>query len=198
VVFWVSATLLVGTDQVAREREFWGAVTGYGPSLVSPEGIGFLDVSADPGPPGVRVEVHTDGAVPAVPAPAAFPGVRRSRIYQVCVDVPGGSFESEAQRWAALCEGSVEVLARRPEFAWLRAPGGPRPLDVLLQRLDRADGATGAHLDLGTPDRAAETRRHLELGASPVADEEFWTVLADPAGLPYCITERDPATGELA
>jgi len=27
--------------------------------------------------------------------------------------------------------------------------------------------------------------------------EEFWTVLTDPAGLAYCITDRDPATGEL-
>ena len=76
-------------------------------------------------------------------------------------------------------------------------PGGPRPLDVLLQRLDHEDGPTSAHLDLGTTDRDAETERHVALGASIVAEEEFWTVLADPAGLPYCITDRDPATGEL-
>jgi hypothetical protein len=55
-----------------------------------------------------------------------------------------------------------------------------------------------AHLDVGSPDRAAEVRRHLALGASLVAEEEFWTVLADPAGLPYCVTDRDPATGELS
>ena len=54
-----------------------------------------------------------------------------------------------------------------------------------------------AHLDLGTTDREAETARHLALGASVVAREEFWTVLTDPAGLAYCITDRDPATGEL-
>ena len=55
-----------------------------------------------------------------------------------------------------------------------------------------------AHLDLGTTDRVAETERHLALGARIVAEVEFWTVLADPAGLAYCITDRDPATGELA
>ena len=92
----------------------------------------------------------------------------------------------------------MEVLPRRPEFAWVRMPGGPRPLDLLLQRLDREDGPTSAHLDLGTTDRVAETERHVALGARIVAEEEFWTVLADPAGLPYCITDRDPATGELA
>ena len=55
-----------------------------------------------------------------------------------------------------------------------------------------------AHLDLGTPDREAETQRHVALGATVLAREEFWTALADPAGLPYCITDRDPATGKLA
>ena len=89
------------------------------------------------------------------------------------------------------------MLERRPEFAWVRMPGGPRPLDLLLQRLDRQDGPVAAHLDLGTSDREAETARHLGLGATLVAREEFWTVLTDPAGLPYCITDRDPATGEL-
>jgi hypothetical protein len=28
--------------------------------------------------------------------------------------------------------------------------------------------------------------------------EDFWTVLTDPAGLVYCVTDRDPATGRLA
>jgi hypothetical protein len=57
--------------------------------------------------------------------------------------------------------------------------------------------ALPAHLDLGTTDREAETVRHRALGASVVTREEFWTVLTDPAGLAYCITDRDPATGEL-
>jgi len=40
----------------------------------------------------------------------------------------------------------------------------------------------------------------FRVSASPeveAAREEFWTVLTDPAGLAYCITDRDPATGEL-
>jgi hypothetical protein len=189
VVFWVSASLDVEAADVASATSFWSAVTGS--ALPA-----HLVVRPTNGTPGVRVHPHDDD-VPAVPAPASFPGVRRSRVYQVCVDIPGPAFEEEARRWAALAAGRVDVLGRRPEFAWVRVPGAPRPLDLLLQRLDRQDGPVTAHLDVGTTDREAETARHRALGASVVAWEEFWTVLTDPAGLAYCITDRDPATGEL-
>ena len=189
MVFWVSASLDVPAEYAGRESAFWSSVGGG--ALPA-----HVEVRASIGPAAVRVHTHDD-RVPAVPQPASFPGVRRSRVYQVCLDIPGPAFEEEAEYWATLSGGRVEVLHRRPEFAWLRIPGGPRPLDVLLQRLGREDGPVSAHLDLGTPDREAETRRHVTLGAEVVAEEEFWTVLADPAGLTYCITDRDPATGDL-
>lgn len=133
-----------------------------------------------------------------IPGPAAWPGVRRSRVYQVCLDVPPASYDAECGFWAGLVGGTVEPLPTRPEFAWLR---GPRqlPLDVLLQRLDAAGPAAvvAAHLDLGTTDRAAEVARHVALGARSGAIEEFWTVLTDPAGMVYCVTDRDPRTGRL-
>ncbi len=185
---WVGAALEVPPEDVQPVTEFWAAVTG-GPL---PEHLSVV-----PGAGAVGVHVH-DSPVPPVPAPASFPEVRRSRVYQVCLDVPGPRFDDEAARWEARTGGRVEVLERRPEFAWLRIPDGPRPLDVLLQRLDRVDGPVSAHLDLGTPDRAAEVRRHLALGARLIVEEEFWSVLADPAGLPYCVTDRDPATGRLS
>ena len=191
MVFWVSASIDVATDDVERVTAFWTAVNGS--ALPA-----HLVVRPASGSPRVLVQVHDGERAPAVPAPASFPGVRRSRVYQVCVDIPSARFDAEAERWAVALAGRVDVLHRRPEFAWVRTPGGPRPLDVLLQRLDHEEGPTSAHLDLGTTDRDAETERHVALGASFVAEEEFWTVLADPAGLPYCITDRDPATGELA
>jgi hypothetical protein len=190
VVCWVSASIEVAAEDVERMTAFWTTVTGS--ALPA-----HLVVRPGTGTARVRVHVHEDERLPAVPEPASFPGVRRSRVYQVCLDIPGPDYDAQAQHWAALTGGRVEVLERRPEFAWLRIPGGPRALDLLLQRLDRASGPVSAHLDLGTSDRAAERERHLALGASLVAEEEFWTVLADPAGLPYCITDRDPATGEL-
>ena len=190
MVFWVSASLDVEAADVARTTSFWSAVTGS--ALPA-----HLVVRPAAGTPAVRVHPHDDDGVPAVPAPASFPGVRRSRVYQVCVDIPGPAFEAEAQRWASMASGRIDVLERRPEFAWVRMPGEPRPLDLLLQRLDRQDGPVAAHLDLGTTDREAETARHRALGARLVAQEEFWTVLTDPAGLAYCITDHDPATGQL-
>jgi hypothetical protein len=133
----------------------------------------------------------------AVPKPATWPGVRRSRVYQVCLDLPGSGYEAEVSFWAGLLDGRPEPSARRPEFTWLRLPGPDEALAVLVQRLDRPDGPVAAHLDVGSPDRAAETERHIALGASVFTVEEFWTVLLDPTGAAYCITDRDPATGAL-
>jgi hypothetical protein len=130
-----------------------------------------------------------------IPPAQSWRGVRRSRVYQVCLDIPSSIYPHERDFWAAMFEGTTEVL-RRSEFARVR--GGRRlALDLLLQRLDEDTGPVGAHLDLGTTDRPAEVERHRALGARVVAEEEFWTVLRDPAGSPYCVTDRDPATGRL-
>ena len=136
-----------------------------------------------------------------IPASASWSGVGRSRVYQVCLDVPPASYDAECAFWAGLVGGTVEVLRSRPEFSWLR---GPRQLalDVLLQRLEVSTGSSiepevSAHLDLGTTDREDEVARHVALGARAGVVEEFWTVLTDPAGLAYCVTDRDPATGRL-
>ena len=96
--------------------------------------------------------------------------------------------------------------ASRPEFHHLERPVGV-PLRFLLQRLD-ADGSDAsdasegtvtpvtAHLDLACDDRAAEVARHQSLGATVVGDPGGgWTVLRDPAGASYCVTDRDPHAG---
>jgi len=168
------------------------AVTRGGEEVARPDGYVVLRS------PAGFVFCFVTHRASTVPPPAWWPGVRRSRVYQVCLDIPSAAFDAEAAFWAGIFGGRVEVLVRRPEFAWLRTPGAPRALDLLLQRLDRPDGPMAAHLDLGTPDRPAETERHLALGATLVAREEFWTVLADPTGAAYCITDRDPATGRLS
>jgi hypothetical protein len=72
------------------------------------------------------------------------------------------------------------------------------PLRLLLQRLDDAKVGQGrGHLDLACNDVPAERRRHLALGASLVRQTPNWTTLADPTGLEYCVTRRDPTTGTL-
>jgi hypothetical protein len=193
---WVRARLQVLADDLERETAFWTGVVG-GP-LPPHLGVQLPDPPCDwSGGPGVQVEVVRDAPEPPVPPPGTFPGVRRTRVYQVCLDRPDdGYFDHAAEDWARSTDGRLERFERRPEFTWVRVPGGPHPMELLLQRIG-PDEPARAHLDVGTSDRDAEVRRHLALGATLVAEEEFWTVLADPAGFPYCVTDRDPATGEL-
>jgi hypothetical protein len=150
-------------------------------ALASPGGLPFCFVGH---PAAVR------------PGPTTWPDGHRAMVYQVCLDLPRAGYDVESAFWATVVEGTAEVLERRPEFSWLR-PRRRFALDLLLQRLDREDGPVTAHLDLGTTDRGTEVARHLGLGASLLVTEEFWTVLRDPAGLAYCVTDRDPATGRL-
>ena len=130
------------------------------------------------------------------PEPVTWPTGQRSMVYQVCLDLPAAAYDRECAFWAAMLDAEPEVLHARPEFAWLR-PRRQLALDLLLQRLEEADGPVRAHLDLGTDDRPAEVARHQRLGATARVVEQFWTVLADPTGRTYCITDRDPGHGRL-
>lgn len=167
--------------------------------------LGARELARPDGPEGYVVLASPGGFVFClvsrsafrVPPPATWPGVRRSRVYQVSLDLPGDGYDTELAFWVGLLQGRPEPSVRRPEFSWLRQPGPDVPLAVLVQRLDRRDGPVSAHFDVGSPDRVAETERHLALGASVLTVEEFWTVLRDPTGMAYCITDRDPATGQL-
>lgn len=129
-------------------------------------------------------------------SPSMWPGGHDSSVYQVCLDLPAAQYESETAFWLEMFGAEREVLRVRPEFAWVRHPR-QLALDVLLQATDEAAGQVRCHLDLGTTDRPAEVARHVALGATVVGPEEFWTVMRDPVGLIYCITDRNPSTGRL-
>ena len=49
-----------------------------------------------------------------------------------------------------------------------------------------------AHADLACADRQASLARHLAAGAQVVAVRDGWTVMADPVGRVYCLTDRSP------
>ncbi len=85
----------------------------------------------------------------------------------------------------------ADLGSTRSELARLRRPAD-QGLELLVQRLGEPAGDVRGHLDLGCPDRFAETDRHLALGATLVETYDAWTVLSDPAGSAYCITDRDP------
>ena len=113
-----------------------------------------------------------------------------SVLDQVCLDVPRAAWDAEAAYWPALT-GWEYADSAMPQFAFLRRPPEVQ-VRVLLQRLDEPDGRVRAHVDLACADRRAEVARHVAAGATVSAEHDHWTVLADPVGRPYCLTDRSP------
>ncbi|MDZ5621791.1 VOC family protein [Nocardioides bizhenqiangii] len=128
------------------------------------------------------------------PGPTAWPDGHSSLLDQVCLDIPASSYERESEFWRDLTGWEERASSVSTEFHSLLRPEG-HPLRLLLQRLGEQTGDVRAHLDWATTDRSAETARHVGRGAAVVAVHEGWTVLADPNGRVYCITDRKPATG---
>ena len=50
------------------------------------------------------------------------------------------------------------------------------------------------HVDIHTEDVAAEIARLEALGARVVERRDDWTVMSDPAGLPFCVVRAPDAT----
>jgi hypothetical protein len=133
------------------------------------------------------------------PAPLDGPGPDgsggRSRLDQVCIDVAPRYVAAEVEFWGALT-------------GWERHPGRhglvlvkPRaglPVRILVQRLDSAGEPTGAHIDIACADIEAVRAWHEEsLGATAVRVLPWRTIMRDPVGGTYCLTNRDPDTGEM-
>jgi hypothetical protein len=155
---------------VAGDRHRWWQV------MSSPGGLAYCLVA----------ERHR-----ARPGPVIWPDGHRSRVVQVCVDVPAARFDAERDFWRG-ATGWPEETARFPEFARL-APPATSPMTFLLQRLGPGeDGPVRMHLDLGTDNRDGEVERVRAAGAELVDDTRPWVVLHDPAGLPFCVTTRPP------
>lgn len=223
---WLTAFLDFPAADFDRGVAFWQAVTatslspvrgdhGEFATLLPGDGDPFLRVQRlGDGPARIHLDVHGVGerfrirtspggfvfcAVPAAetvrPAPVAWPGGHTSLVDQICLDIAADRYDEECAFWAELT-GWEPHATSRPELRYLERPAGI-PLRMLLQRLDEPTGPVRAHLDLATTDRAAETRRHVGLGASVVTRLDRWTVLRDPVGQEYCITDRDPSTGLL-
>ena len=116
----------------------------------------------------------------------------RSQVDRMCIDIPAPAYDAERQFWTSLTGWELHA-ARMDEFSYLAHPAG-FALELLLQRLGPDSPATeaGAHLDLACDDVDAMVGTHRALGATVVAEHEHWTVLADPAGLPYCLIRRPP------
>ena len=169
-------------DRDTERLERLGAVRGQRfdgwQVMRSPAGLPFC-VCDEPGP-------HRR------PGAAGWPGGHRSRLVQLCVDVPADLYEAELGFWRA-ATGWADEPVDAPEFHRL-VHRSESPLQVLVQRLGADDGATQAraHLDLGADDVDAEVARLETLGAHVLGPGSGFVVLRDPTGLPFCVTANDP------
>ena len=128
--------------------------------------------------------------------PIRWPGDTISIIDQVSIDVPADRFDAELDFWTRLTSWDP-LPTSRPELTRLRRDSN-LALGIILQRLgfsDSGQSATG-HLDLASNAVDDEVIRHEEWGARVVERFANWTVMADPIGRRYCITSRNPRTGE--
>ncbi|WP_435771887.1 VOC family protein [Nocardioides sp. SYSU DS0651] len=151
-------------------------------------GVGYVVLTSPGGQPFCFVSQLADRK----PRPTQHAGGHASRVDQVAIDVPVTQYDRELAFWEQVTGWPARRSAHHDEFRFLGPPEG-QPLGILVQRLGADDpGPVRAHLDWGTTDRAAETQRHVGLGATVVAEHEMWTVLTDPTGRRYCLTDADP------
>ena len=109
---------------------------------------------------------------------------------QVCLDCPDDAHDAEVAFWVALT-GWRWADVEEPGLSTLVRPAGI-PFRLLVQRLGEPTGPVRAHLDVACTDRDASVRRHLAAGASVGRVTDGWTVMTDPVGRTYCLTDRSP------
>lgn len=146
--------------------------------------------------PGGFTFCFVDHPAATRPRPTTWPGAHSSLVDQVCLDIPATSYDRESLFWSELTGWEERGSTVSTDFHSLVRPAG-HPIRLLLQRLHDPTGDVGAHLDWATTGRAAEIERHVALGARVRDAQSHWTVLEDPTGRVYCLTDRDPETGVL-
>ena len=128
--------------------------------------------------------------------PIRWPGDTISIIDQVSIDVPATMFDDELAFWTRLTGQPTEATSR-PELVRLQRDPA-LAIGILLQRLGSDDPNSSAvgHLDIASNAVPDEVSRHEDWGARVLRRFPNWTVMADPIGRPYCITARNPRTGD--
>jgi hypothetical protein len=183
---WTTAFLDLPPATHAVGTRFWQTVTAGTPSaprgdagqfatLLPADGEAFLRVQRLDEGPRVHLDLHVDDLAAEV-----------SRAVGLGATGDGADGTAGGPTTGAV----LEPLTR---------PAG-MPLRLLLHRLGTDDPGTRvrAHLDLAAgPHRERVVAEHVDAGARVLRRHERWTVLVDPAGLPYCVTDRSPVTGLL-
>lgn len=162
--------LALGATQVA-DHDIWRVLT-------SPGGLDFCLVPS---------EGETS------PGPTTWLDGHRSRLVQVCIDAPAELIDIELEFWRQATEWDFRP-SNRDEFVAKLTPPPPGPVQLLFQRLgdDDSAGRVRAHIDLGADDTRADAARLVDLGATDHGAGDGWILMADPNGMPFCVTENDP------
>ena len=70
------------------------------------------------------------------------------------------------------------------------AVDGPGPTTFVQQVPEPKVTKNRVHVDLETGDRPAEVQRLTKLGASVLDSYDGWTVMLDPEGNEFCVSDR--------
>ena len=107
-----------------------------------------------------------------------------------------------ARFWASLLDGYAVRTYDNAEIARLAARGltpesdptvavdGPGPTLFFQQVQEPKLAKNRLHLDIEVSDRSAEVERQTANGATVIAQFESWSVLRDPEGNEFCLTDR--------
>jgi predicted enzyme related to lactoylglutathione lyase len=119
----------------------------------------------------------------------------RSRLVAALVDVPRSDYDRSVTFWGAALDRPAEVEVGDDDYTSF---GEPTPgVELMVQAVD--DDAPRIHLDIETDDVEAEVARLTALGAREVARIESWVVMADPAGVVFCVVRvQFPAAFEAS
>lgn len=119
------------------------------------------------------------------PTPRVWPDGHRSRVQQVCFDIPMAAYGEEVAFWRRLLGGSWTERASDPMIT--RSADG-WAIELRLQPSLLASEPAG-HLHVVSAERAAEVERLVSLGAIMRADRRTWTLMEAAGGLALCVLD---------
>jgi catechol 2,3-dioxygenase-like lactoylglutathione lyase family enzyme len=122
-----------------------------------------------------------------------MPGMTQVSVLDIAIfDAP--DVEREGTFYAALT--GWDVIRKDAERFGLRAPNGQeiefqRAPDHIAPQWPGQELPQQFHLDLQVTDPAAHVERAVGLGATHLRDGETWITMADPAGHPFDLCQKD-------
>ncbi|GIH10132.1 hypothetical protein Rhe02_81990 [Rhizocola hellebori] len=108
------------------------------------------------------------------------------------VDVAPEDHDQELAFWQGALGQSMQQFERFPEYHGV--PLEKQQMGFLVQRL--GEGPSRVHLDIHTTDVEAEVARLEKLGAKRLREVNFWCLMEDPAGMPFCVIADKDLTEE--